>query len=368
MYSQNVNKTLQNFLVRLKNHHQDINNQPYDSQFSIKPNSLIAVQADWQFSTNWAATAQVIAHSNNNKNSGIEWLYLSYQPRTTTQFKFGRLRTPFFAYSEVIDVGYAYHWLRPPDEVYASYLFNNYDGINVVQSFENQYLTGSVEAYLGEFSGVVSQDGRESDIDVSFLMGFSTQLNFDSLTLRAAFNRGDLAKSQPLFQASFAQLRALFETQQLGSLIDAVELKGIFTFSQLGFSYDNFDYFFKGELTVFDHDYILIPRTTSFYLSSGYQYQDFLFHLTYASRNDRLDIMHNIVEPTAEFALLHSVYQDLTASRIIGDQRSFTGGIRWDYTQNIALKSDLTKTYYGDEVSHSHTENLSFLIGVEWIF
>ncbi|NRA83896.1 MAG: hypothetical protein HRU22_09070, partial [Gammaproteobacteria bacterium] len=108
--------------------------------------------------------------------------------------------------------------------------------------------------------------------------------------------------------------------------------------------------------------------TNSFYVSSGYQYQDFLFHLTYASRNDRLDIMHNMVASTAEFALLHSVYQDLTESRIIGDQRSFTVGIRWDYTQNIALKSDLTKTYYGDEVSHSHTENLSFLIGVEWIF
>ncbi|NRA83831.1 MAG: hypothetical protein HRU22_08710 [Gammaproteobacteria bacterium] len=47
-------------LVAGVSEHQDINNQPYDSQFSIKPNSLIAVQADWQFSTNWAATAQVI--------------------------------------------------------------------------------------------------------------------------------------------------------------------------------------------------------------------------------------------------------------------------------------------------------------------
>lgn len=340
----------------------------YDTDLSIKPDSLIGIQADWQLASHWTATAQIIGHLDDDKNSGLEWLYLSYQPIQSTKLKIGRLRTPFFSYSDVIDVGYAYHWITPPNEVYASYLFTNYDGASVVHNINGDNLTASIEAYIGRFSDHILQDGRMFDTSLNYIGGLSIKIAMQKLTLSASYNRGDIEKSEPLFQSTFAQLRELFETQQLGHLIDDIEVVGNFTFAQLGFSYDSYNYFIKGERTRFSHNFDLMPEIKSFYLSSGYQFQDYLFHLTWAKRSDRLSRLINQVPDPSQLAPLRDIYQGLIDGRVSSEQKSITLGVRWDLSPNIALKSDISKIHYPLTISQQHFDATTLLLGLEWIF
>lgn len=47
-------------------------------------------QADYQIIDDLAITGQLIGHSGNKRDSGIEWLYLTYTPSNTLKFKLGK--------------------------------------------------------------------------------------------------------------------------------------------------------------------------------------------------------------------------------------------------------------------------------------
>jgi len=342
--------------------------QEYGNDATFKAHSLIALQADWQFSDQWSLTSQLIGRLNDKEDSGLEWLYLSYRPNASTHVKFGQLRTPFFNYSDVLDVGYAYHWLVPPTEVYASHIFRHYDGISIIKSFDHNQATTSVEAYIGSFKGAVVQDNQLNDLDFDYLGGFSVATTINNLTIRAALNAGELASSQPRDKPSLDQLRQLFASKSRESIIDDTNFNGSFTFSQLGFSYDNFDYFIKGEWTRFDHDFDLTATTTSIYLSAGYQYNDVLLHITHGRRRDKLSNMPNELPTTAEFATLRHVYQSLIDDRVSNNSYSMTLGMRWDFSVNMAFKVDLTRINYQRQTPMPATNDSVLVMGLEWVF
>jgi hypothetical protein len=96
----------------------------HHDDFTFKADSLIGLQLDIELFSNLSATAQLLGTLDEHKDSGLEWLYLNYTPTTSTSIKLGQLRTSFFTYSDVLDVGYAYHWIKPPEEVYAFFSFH----------------------------------------------------------------------------------------------------------------------------------------------------------------------------------------------------------------------------------------------------
>ena len=48
----------------------------YDSGVSFSEKSLIAVQADYGFSSTLSASVQFLLHTDQDRKSGVEWLYL----------------------------------------------------------------------------------------------------------------------------------------------------------------------------------------------------------------------------------------------------------------------------------------------------
>lgn len=55
----------------------------------------------------------------------------------------GRLRIPFFYYSEFLEVGYAYNWVRLPSDIY-NISFSSFDGIDFTQRFSIGSLDNSI--------------------------------------------------------------------------------------------------------------------------------------------------------------------------------------------------------------------------------
>ena len=115
----------------------DLSFSGYDDSLSFEQQSLIALRADYSMSDNISLVGQVIGHSADTRDSGIQWLYINYRASNNLAFKLGRQRIPFFTYSDVIDVGFAYPWISPPLQVYTDYVFSEFDGISSRYDFIN---------------------------------------------------------------------------------------------------------------------------------------------------------------------------------------------------------------------------------------
>src|SRR5690554_3590944 len=168
----------------------------YDNDLSFAPDSILGLQASSDLGENLSVTGQLVARGSTS-DVKAEWLYLSYQFNPNLRVNVGRQRMPLFLYSDYVDVGYAYHFQRPPTSVYLSPI-NSIDAVSVLY---DRYLTNSLEAKLQLFAGSYQEDGVEYegkvvDLELTDTAGGSFTLVYDDwLTFRAVFAQSKIAIS-----------------------------------------------------------------------------------------------------------------------------------------------------------------------------
>ena len=86
----------------------------YDDSLDFKNESLFAVQLMSDLGDKLSVTAQLMGRGADDFDVDFEWAFISYQLTDEVRINAGRLRTPFYKYSDYRDVGYAYDWLRVP--------------------------------------------------------------------------------------------------------------------------------------------------------------------------------------------------------------------------------------------------------------
>ena len=181
--------------------------QGYDDSIDFGQHSLFALQTEVDLNEQFSFTTQLLAHTSSRRDSGLEWAYLTYRPNERWQFKAGKLRTPFFMYSDIIDVGFAYPWVVPPKQVYTPYMFPDYTGVSAAHRFNIQHWTIAAEAYWGKFDDDVSVGGRQIDVKIDDLSGLVLELRRGNLRLRTSYHRGDMDASLPQLSRLTQQLR-----------------------------------------------------------------------------------------------------------------------------------------------------------------
>ena len=105
----------------------------YDNDISFKNESVFALQLSADLQDKLSATAQIVARGNNSFDAEFEWAYLTYEFTDELQLSAGKMRVPFYRYSDFLDVGYAYRWVRPPQSVY-SIPFSTYEGLSLLHT------------------------------------------------------------------------------------------------------------------------------------------------------------------------------------------------------------------------------------------
>ncbi|MBU2708453.1 hypothetical protein KCM76_20840 [Zooshikella marina] len=108
-------------------------NARYDDSFSFLPESNLGIQIHSDVNEKLSATAQLTAHGANDFDAELEWAYASYSVDESWTLVAGRQRIPLYMYSSYLDVGFAYHWLRPPVELYGEGV-SAYTGLSVKHS------------------------------------------------------------------------------------------------------------------------------------------------------------------------------------------------------------------------------------------
>jgi len=145
--------------------HDDRRFEGYTDEVSFGEQSLVAVQPTYSFNDKLSVTSQLIGHTNSDRDSGVEWAYLSYQPNSAWHLRAGKLRTPFFIYSDSIDVGYSYPWVTAPIQIYDNYMFSTFNGASASYYQSGSEVALNLEAYYGYFKGDLFFEGSKVDLE-----------------------------------------------------------------------------------------------------------------------------------------------------------------------------------------------------------
>lgn len=254
--------------------------------------SKFGAQLQYGLTDTLGVTVQLTAKADQDTWKGnLEWLYLSYQATDELMFRAGRLRTPIYMYSETLDVGYTYPWLRLPDEVYGQVQLTNYEGFDMVYNrglpFGN--LTFQVAVGQAKDREVFNADDQY-DIDYDDVFAANIALSTDYGMVRLGYAESSLKDG--------------FDLRPFDGN------KGKFT--SLGYQYDQGTVVVNAEATKRVIEGTAFPTLDAFYVMSGYHLGDFLPHLTYSQLDE---------EGT-------------------GRQSSWIAGLNYQLTPTVVLKSE----------------------------
>lgn len=347
----------------------------YDNSLNFDQQTLIGLQADYQINDNLSVTGQAVARTGDDKDSGIEWLYLTYSPAKSLRFKLGRQRTPIFNYSEIVDVGFAYPWVSLPQQVYRTFLFPTYEGLHGQYEYNGREVSIGLEAYTGGIERDFTANGQVLDTDIDNLRGMVGNIGYGGWNFRASYHRGHADIEQPELNAFSDQLRQLGFTQSANSIKTA----GVGRFYQVSAFYENVDYFFRTEVMQIKADLSLAPKTKGYFVSGGLNFYPVVVYASFAKDINRYGKMSSDIPIglSPQLDALAFGYQQVFSQSIDNDTKSYTLGLRWDWKQNLAFKAEATfleennalqGLFTSRDVNKFDGQAMLYQVAMEWVF
>lgn len=350
----------------------------YEDELTFTEKSLVGFQADYAVTDEISLSGQLLLHTDSEHQSGLEWLYLSYDPNPDWQLKLGRLRTPYLKYSDVFDVGYAYPWISAPRQLYGSYLFfPRYEGANLRYRFNLSEVYIDVEAYYGQFSDEIDANGAKFNIDANDMYGGIVEVNYQGWQLRGASFLVDKIKasaegietlSAALAQAGFTDMANFFT------------INGSTEAYILGLTYDSLDWVMSAEYVDVSTSLTILAGIENYYFTVGRYFDEYQLLVTYARSNQVLTYFENTIPVgvNPQLDLLYNGIEEVVAQFPTDELNSVTFTGRWDYRPNMAFKAEVSflNGYPGKSSMFELKEDsesfdrkaILYQFGVEWVF
>lgn len=329
----------------------------YDDEWSFDSDSMLAIQGIVTPTERMAVTAQVVARGFSFDNDDayqpeMEWFFVSYELAPEIRVRGGRLRTPHYLYSESLEVGYSYPWVRPPVDVYVFFLepFSHFDGADITL----QSSVRGIETEFKVFGGQMSGDFLGIDIDVSRVAGFTASARVDELLLRYGYNNNRIDLSLPGGQVlvdGFAFATSLDRGTFGGISESFYNQNDEFQYHGAGFQWE------PGTWSLVGENFLLQGPSEGFsfdsrgwYISLGRQFGNWMPYTVVSEYRTRIDsrIVYQIRDTYSVYpAGMGGVFDSLDQLRsgalaVLKErniaQRGNTLGVRWDFHRNAALK------------------------------
>lgn len=314
----------------------------YDDDFDFRPESKLALQASSNLGNGLSVTAQAIARGADDFNVDMEWAFVSYDFGESSRINVGKLRIPFYQYSDFLDVGYAYPWIRPPESVYDLF-FSTMEGANLQFNGAMGNWDSGLQLVMGRTANDLVISGEESNADLRNLVGGAWTINNDWLTLRAAYFQADTTIENTSLNAVEAGLIGAGFADQ-GNSLAARDDKG--SFLGLGFKADNGSWLLAGEVTQIKVEDSFVADQDSAYITIGKTFNDLMFHVTYEMQEDtRTDgITDGIPFPSGN-AGLDFLVGSAEAIANSGEEKSntITVGMRYNFHPSASFKIDYSQ-------------------------
>lgn len=185
----------------------------YENGFDVGQETRLGLQGVAKIDDKLSATMQLMVRAANDYEPEVEWLYVTYKLAANSDIQVGRMRMPVYYFSDFMDVGYAYPWVRIPADTY-SLDATNFNGVK----FNNKLRLGGSFLQLSLFGGQEDNpqdelmsylfEGFTNRIDRKFenILGMAANWTVSELTMRATYTQADMRETQYYFDSSTGEI------------------------------------------------------------------------------------------------------------------------------------------------------------------
>jgi len=255
---------------------EDVNRFNISDSVNFRGLSKAGVQLTYQLNDKADATIQMVAKSDdtggtNTWNLNAEWAYLGYQVTDDLKMRAGRLRIPFYMYSESLDVGYSYPWARPPLSVYRSPL-TAYDGVDMTYNFVTGDIKHATQFWTGSYVDTSNGPaGLPDNLELKDQYGVNMTSTWGDFTARAM-----------MFTIAIDGTTTVDVNGGVPPLYLQFDAEDKLDYSAIGFQWDNGQYFVITETTdLRSRDGLFFLDEKSGYITAGTRIQDWTPYATY---------------------------------------------------------------------------------------
>lgn len=310
----------------------------YTDDIDFKNESLFAVQVMSDLGDKLSITAQLMGRGREDFNAEFEWAFLSYQLTDNMQINAGRLRTPFYKYSDFKDVGYAYDWSRVPEAVY-NLDFDNIEGVSLYRTATLGSFDSTLQFIAGSFDGDAVVTGLTVQAKIDQILGATWELSKDGISARLAY----LVGKTSLSNADVDGLVGILAQSGLSAVASAIDVdEENSSFMGLALSLDKNDWVGVAEITRTEVDDSLIAEQNGYYVSLGHRFGSLTPYVSYEKRdNDAKREITNMLPQGVPVQLLLGVSQAVDRFEVKRD--AWNLGLRYDFHPSAAFKAQVTR-------------------------
>jgi hypothetical protein len=319
--------------------------------------SRLGVQLDLDFRNPFHIAVQWVArnHAGNFFEQNLEWAFLRWRPNDTLDLRLGRIGADAFMLSDYRNVGYAYPWMRPPHEYYATLIPYHFDGGDITWRLpleDDSLLTlkGSVGYSLTQVESPYT--GNPPD-DMNLFM-FAGNLTYESGDWRTHLG---YVQAEALSDIPYQGVSAILQNPLVSLLWpEAHNLAGRLSiqgkqlhYGTLGVAYDDGLWQVQSEASYIGSSNLpVMTNMLAGYLSVGRRFGHLTVYGLYGF-GESLDAPEKLADPLAPVPALLDLKDAaenlLNYARV--DQQSASLGLRWDVYENIALKAQWSHFWLG---------------------
>lgn len=333
----------------------------YDNHVNFAPDSLVALQFDADLENNLRATVQLTGYGLSGYDPQLEWAYVTYEYNDSVQLSAGKIRIPFYRYSDFLGVRYTQNWIEGPKEVYG-FDFSNFDGVSLLHTTDFAGWDSSLQVVFGQYDGKIG----ETVANIEDLTGVAWAMNRDWLLLRASYFQSNVTieidQFTPLVGAVNSVGSAL--TTNLSNVTSGILVDGdTGTFFGLAMGIDHSNVLLDAEFIEYEIKESMIPKTRGHYVTLGYRAGQFTPYVTKSTQTaDPKDKLSGLVPAAiASIPVIPTAFGNITlpqmlsgavaGSKIETDVVEF--GLRYDFHPSAALKASYMQRedIAGDKIS-----------------
>ncbi len=353
----------------------------YGDQADFQQDTLYGIQFRGDLDDDLSVTAQIVGRGNSDYDAILNWAYFTYNFTDEFSVKAGRQRIAYFMYSDFIDVGYAYHWISPPNSTYGISGFDNVDGVNFEYFTDLAGWTSRLNLHVGKSRADIESSGSIVQVDSDDFFALTWNMNYDWFTFQIMRqeSRVTLDSYSTLASAIDSTWQQFLQPALTSAQIDLLDVNNDpSSFTGFGVSADTGDWLAVAEYTLIELDESPVTEDrASWYVSGGYRWDDYTISLTYENQESPntaetlalLDGIQGVFSVAPSAAPLNAAID--AAYRIGADFNTTTVGFRYDFHPSAAFKIDYSISEYEYDQGRGTTTDLEphlVRMGVDLVF
>lgn len=158
----------------------------------VAEETYLGLNLSKEINSEWRVAGQILGRAGEADTAAkVDWAFVTYEPNSQYDIVLGKQMIPIWMISEYIDVGRAYPWAEPPEEVYSLFPLKSFTGAAAAYHLALGESVLTLQPYGGDviYETSPSAPTTISKIRGDNMFGLSLEWKWGQSLLRAAYNQ-----------------------------------------------------------------------------------------------------------------------------------------------------------------------------------